>query len=79
MGPVDRVHELGSRVHETIIKYRPPNSRSKVWIKWNERVSLVLIYVVESRIDGVTHFLRMIKFCRSNSALGCILKINSIG
>jgi hypothetical protein len=33
--------------------------------------------------DGVgtcnTHFLRMIKFCQSNSALGCILKINSIG
>jgi hypothetical protein len=26
-----------------------------------------------------THFLRLIKFCRSNSALGSILKINSIG
>jgi hypothetical protein len=26
-----------------------------------------------------THFLRMIKLCQSNSALGCILKINSVG
>jgi hypothetical protein len=32
-----------------------------------------------SQIRCNTHFLRMIKFCRSNSALGCILKINSIG
>jgi hypothetical protein len=29
--------------------------------------------------DCNTHFLRMIKFCRSNSALGYILKINSTG
>jgi hypothetical protein len=42
-------------------------------------IPLSLTYYDSTVYDCNTHFLRIIKFCRSSSALCCILKINSIG
>jgi hypothetical protein len=54
--PVDRVHGVGSRVYEILIKPEPSIRRSTTWIKTIKGVSGLLISSIQIETDNRDDF-----------------------